>query len=519
MQHHLRLSWLRTCFHTLVFAAYPVLVVVGANAGVVPLDGTVIARCAAIAVGAAAILLLLLRPLVRDLATRAALLSFVFIGSGVYYLVAGVSASGSLAFFYVLACVAAATLIVRPWANRPRTSRGLNVAACAALLANLYSCAPAVARDGSWRPSADALIDDVVSSPASIPEGPRPDIYHIVLDGFGRPDILKDRFHLDLGPFVRALEARGFTVPTLGRSNYAQTYLSLGSALNLSYLDRVTDGMADSSDRRVLDYLIQHNAVSKLARRAGYRVVAIGSDYAATTSMAGADECRCERYGLHEVEATAINLTPLRAVLPDRLTYGAHRRKIEAAFKHARAVAKEAGPKLVFAHVIAPHPPFVFHADGRPRDNRPRLYTMADGSQFVGSRDEYVTGYGGQARFVASQVLALVDAILARPGPSPVIVLHGDHGPGSTKDAGYLEGDGARERMSIFSAYLLPGEERPSLAADVSPVNALRVVSNRYLGTALPPLPDLSLASSWDRPYQFVLVGGEGGGERAALAR
>jgi hypothetical protein len=331
-----------------------------------------------------------------------------------------------------------------------------------------------------------------------------------VLDGFGRPDILHERFDLDLDAFVRALEMRGFTVPARGRSNYAQTYLSLGSALNLSYLDRVTDGRTDSSDRRMLDYLIQHNALWKLARRAEYRVVAIGSDYAATKWMAGADECRCEQYGLHEVEATVINLTPLRALLPDRLTYDAHRRKIEATFRHARDVVPQAGPKLVFTHVLAPHPPFVFHADGRPRHNGSRLFNMSDGSQYRGSRDEYVAGYREQAYFVSRQVLALVDTIIARPGPPPVIVLHGDHGPGSTKDGAYVRGDSARERMAIFSAYRFPGEPGPSLPSDVSPVNALRVMSNRYLGTALPALPDLSLASTWDRPYDFVLVGGSG---------
>lgn len=510
---------LSACFHPCVFAAYPLLVVVGANAGVVPLDGAVIARCLAAAIGIAVILLLLLRPLVRDLATRAALLSFVFIGFSVYTFVAGASMSPGLASLYAVACVAASMLIVRPWTGRPRTSTGLTLAACVALVANLYSCAPALVRDGAWKAAADALVAEVVASAGRTPSTERPDIYHVVLDGFGRPDILRERFDLDLGPFVEALEARGFTVPPRGRSNYAQTYLSLGSALNLSYLDRVTSGMHDSSDRRALDYLIQHNAVWKLAKRAGYRVVAIGSDYAATEWIESADECRCERYGLHEMEATALSLTPLRALLPDRSTYGAHRRKIEAAFSHARAVAGDAGPTLVFAHVLAPHPPFVFHADGRPRDNRARLFTLTDGSQYGGSREEYVAGYREQAQFVANRVLAVVDAILARPGPSPVIVLHGDHGPGSTKDAEYVGGEAARERMGIFSAYRLPGDPPASLSPDVSPVNALRVMANRYLGATLPPLPDLSFASTWERPYEFVLIGADGGDERAAELR
>ena len=113
---------LSTCFHPCVFAAYPLLVVVGANAGVVPLEGAVIARCLAAAIGIAVLLLLMLRPLVRDLATRAALLSFVFIGFSVYTFVGGASMNAGLASLYAVACVAGSTLIVRPWTGRPRTS-------------------------------------------------------------------------------------------------------------------------------------------------------------------------------------------------------------------------------------------------------------------------------------------------------------------------------------------------------------------------------------------------------------
>ena len=507
------MAWLRTCFHTFVFAAYPVLVVVGANAGVLPLDGTVIARCLAVSVAVTTILLVFAKPLIRDLATRAACLSFTFIGFSLYAVVGGVSMHAGLAAVYATACVAVTVLVIRPWTGRPRTSRALNLAAAAALVANLYSCAPAALGGHSWQPAADALIDAIVTSARQVDSGPKPDIYHVVLDGFGRPDILEERFALDLDPFVSALEARGFTVPARSRSNYAQTYLSLGSNLNLSYLDRVTAGMTDSSDRRVLDYLIEHNALGRLARRAGYRLVAIGSDYAATDWIESADECRCEQYGLHEIEATAINLTPLRVLLPDRWTYGAHRLKVEAAFRHARSVAKDVRPTLLFAHVLAPHPPFVFHADGRPRANRARLFTLTDGSQYHGSREEYVAGYRDQAQYIAREVLTLVDAILAQPGPSPVIVLHGDHGPGSTRDAEYVTGESARERMGIFSAYRLPGNEPAALGPDVSPVNGLRVVANRYLGTALPPLPDLSFASTWDQPYRFVLVDADGARE------
>src|SRR5688500_4294673 len=77
------------CFHTFVFAAYPVLIVVGSSAGVVPLDGTVVVRSLAISVALTAASLAILKPLVPGLSDRAAWLSFVFIAFSLYAMVGG----------------------------------------------------------------------------------------------------------------------------------------------------------------------------------------------------------------------------------------------------------------------------------------------------------------------------------------------------------------------------------------------------------------------------------------------
>ena len=503
------------CFHTFVFAAYPVLIVVGSNAGVLPLDGTVVARCLAISVALTAALLVILKPLIPELSNRAAWLSFVFIAFNLYAIVGGTSSHAGFAALYTFGSGAVAALIVRPRTLRQRKSTALNLAACTVLAVNLYATSPVLRSDERWRSTADALIEGVVGSAGPRRGGPPPDIYYVVLDGFGRQDILKDLYQLDVGPFVAALESRGFTVPDASQSNYAQTFLSLASSLNLSYLDPVARVMRNSEDRRVLDYLIQNNALTALAKRAGYQVTAIGSNYAATERLNNADVCLCEQYGLHEIEATAINLTPLRALLLDRWTYDAHRRKVEQEFGHLENAGSIDGPRLVFAHVISPHPPFVFGPDG-PVTDPTRIFGLMDGSHFAGSRAEYTAGYRNQAQFVMKRVLSFVDSILSRPGPSPVIILHGDHGPGSLWDWDDVASGNARERLGILSAYRFPGDDRPLLDPQVSPVNALRIMANRHLGTSLPILPDLSFASTWRRPFQWVPVPSDRGEELAA---
>ena len=502
-------QWIAASFHAFVFAAYPVLVVLGANAGGLPLHGAVLFRALAFTVVLTAGLLLLLKPVVPDRVTRAACLSFAFIAFDLYAAISGTSMNHLLALGYTLASVALAALIVRPWKPTPRNAHALNLAACAVLVSNSYAMTPAFTDDQSWRPQADTLIESTAAAPLAIKNLERRDIYYVIVDGFGRPDILKARYNLNLDAFVAALQSRGFDLPVEGQSNYAQTFLSLGSSLNLNYLDPIAEPMGESGDRRLLAYLIRNNALMTLAKRAGYRVVAIGSDYAATEALPAADHCHCEQFGLHEVEATAINLTPFRALPLDHWTYGGHRRKVLESFRHLRDVSAEPGPKLVFAHLLAPHPPFVFGADGQPTANDSRMYSFADGSQYPGSRDQYTAGYRNQAGYIATQVLAAVDAILARPGPAPVIVIHGDHGPGSTWDWSDLRGERGRERMGIFSAYHFPGDSRGPLPERMTPVNGLRRLANGYLGTSLPEVADVSFTSTWKQPYRFEVLGGD----------
>ena len=57
-----------------------------------------------------------------------------------------------------------------------------------------------------------AQVSDELRALAGVVPAQRPDVYHVIVDGFGRPDVLRDRYELDLSDFVRSLTARGFEV-------------------------------------------------------------------------------------------------------------------------------------------------------------------------------------------------------------------------------------------------------------------------------------------------------------------
>lgn len=67
----------------------------------------------------------------------------------------------------------------------------------------------------------------------------RPDIYFIVLDGYGREDMLRQLFGIDNSEFVGYLEEKGFIVPEHSLSNYPKTALSIASTLNLDYVQNL----------------------------------------------------------------------------------------------------------------------------------------------------------------------------------------------------------------------------------------------------------------------------------------
>jgi hypothetical protein len=123
--------------------------------------------------------------------------------------------------------------------------------------------------------------------------------------------------------------------------------------------------------------------------------------------------------------------------------------------------------------------------------------------------EEADRGYLDQIRCANRKVAALVDSILVRSTRPAVILLQADHGHGRLGELPAFEKLNAyqlRERMSVFSAYLLPGVPSGAIVDSVTPVNAVRLVLRHYFGADLPPLEDASYWAAKDRPRDMVRV-------------
>jgi hypothetical protein len=181
------------------------------------------------------------------------------------------------------------------------------------------------------------------------------------------------------------------------------------------------------------------------------------------------------------------------------LSYDTHRRIILYAFERLPEIADIEGPKYVFAHIVAPHPPYVFDHAGNPVDP---IYP------FTLSVEEH-TGYIEQLQFINQKLLATIDGILANSETPPIIIIQGDHGPGTMTNHDSLGKTCLYERFSIMNAYYLPGVDKDSIPMDLSPVNSFRFIFNTYFHTDLELLPNRQYFSVSEHFYEFTDVTGQ----------
>jgi hypothetical protein len=346
-----------------------------------------------------------------------------------------------------------------------------------------------------------------VSSAARV--GRLPDVYYIILDGYARADVMLDHFGLDVEPFLKRLERKGFFIARRSTANYCQTPLSLSSSLNITYLNGLMP--AEWEDTNPLSRWIGDGAVVRTFKGLGYRFVTFATSFAQTEHPEA--EFYFSPYGYNSpFHHMLLDLTPLApfAPVPRMLeSYTVTRDQTLYVFDKVPQIARWGAPTFTFAHILSPHPPFVFGKNGEDVSPRESPYVLTDGDVFrewYGERADYVSGYRGQAAFLIERAVQMIEQILANSPQPPVIILQSDHGSGlglSTKSLAHTD---LRERMSILNAYYLPEKGGEALYQSISPVNSFRIIFNAYFGAGLDLLPDRSYYSTWDEPYNFIDV-------------
>ncbi len=194
----------------------------------------------------------------------------------------------------------------------------------------------------------------------------------LLLDAYPRSDSLMDQFDFDNAAFEAELRERGFRVAERSRSNYTATWATLArcsTGVSWTTIPVLNPRPNDPAEqyRRVMLALTE-SPVLKDLRRDGYEIVTVPSPFESAASHRGSDP------GPPQLTSFELSLLQHSLVGRDRLHADAGDRLRPAsgeAGKHPSPGVGGGQPvvhdtALRFAHVLAPHPPLVYEADGSP---------------------------------------------------------------------------------------------------------------------------------------------------------
>jgi len=260
-------------------------------------------------------------------------------------------------------------------------------------------------------------------------------------------------------------------------------YLYLSEELGGSNLDTISAIMQD--------YTVWRSLIS-----VGYQFIHVGSWWEATRENKYAD-VNINYSSIPEFSMLVIRNTMLYPVLAIfeywRMT---QYKRVLYKFDKLAEIPNIKEPTFVFAHMIIPHPPYVFDKAGN--------YLI---SHEANSR-KVITNYVDQLTATNSMVSELIDELLSSSEAPPIIILQADEGP--LPGAGYWtawKGKEATEaewraKYGILNAYYLPNiDYKDILYPSITPVNSFRLVFNLFFDADFALLPDISYTPCDGYPF------------------
>jgi hypothetical protein len=355
------------------------------------------------------------------------------------------------------------------------------------------------------------LQTEQVNGHDTVNGGSLPDIYYIVPDRYGSETALELNFGFDNSGFVDYLSSKGFYVASSSNANYARTFASLASSLNMEYINYLTEELGeDFGANYPMWELIQDNKVWRFLKSKGYKFINLGDQWDGTRVNEYADVnynyFTLERFFSTEFSELVFSKTlayPFCVRLLDivedpRVT---HYKNVLYQFERLMEIPRIDGPTFTFAHLTIPHDPYVFDSNGNYK-------TLGEEQQ-----KSFTDNYVDNITFLNSKLRTLIDELLEVSEVPPIIILQADEGPFSIVDPWLGEEAteaGLKVKMGILNAYYLPGVDYEVLHPSMTPVNSFRLVFDLYFGTTLGLLPDRCYAYDEGYPnkgrYKFIEV-------------
>jgi len=302
-----------------------------------------------------------------------------------------------------------------------------------------------------------------------------PNIYYIILDGYGRSDSLLKYYKFDNSDFLTSLKNKGFYIPEKATSNYPSTRLSLPSSLDMRYVNDILPQSGNPNWHKFFQTIDQNNAMQFLKTR-GYEIYNIGSGWEPTQNIQLADHTLCKK-GISVNSELVIQIfhnSMMKPIYAEFFGKG-QEQQILCHFSTLKEINKIANePYFVFSHIISPHPPYLFGPNGESVSPESLLLNDPESHKDI---DSFV----GQLQFVNKEILKVVESIQNNEDRPTIIIIQADHGTNYSIDENNITDDTILERLSILNAYYFSDKNYTTINEDITPVNTFRTIFNLYL--------------------------------------
>lgn len=324
-----------------------------------------------------------------------------------------------------------------------------------------------------------------------------PNIYYIILDEYTSSEILKKIYDFDNDDFLSKLEERGFLIPEESYTNYATSTLSISSNLNMDYVDENIIPTFDNKNE-----LYNNNQIMRILQSLDYEIVTMSLEFG-YPEISHYHLCPPALF-VNQFHNTLLDISIWQPFAKFFVTAGEPQRdRVNCKFNELANMHNSVdSPYFVFAHIMSPHPPYLFESNGEPHN--PEFLSI--GADSWSDKPAYVN----QLQYVNKKTIETIDKILSNNQKS-IIVVQGDHGTPTLLGGGGLRwtnvnNDSITERMSIFNAYYLPDFDSDNIVEGITPVNSFRIILNNYFNGNYEILDNVIYFSTYQDSLNFTDV-------------
>lgn len=324
----------------------------------------------------------------------------------------------------------------------------------------------------------DRVVD--VQNPIDPPTlAERPDIILIVLDGYGRSDVIADIYGYENEPFLDSLRSHGFDVAERSTANYSITHLSIPSLLNMSYMHPDGASLGNNDLHYLAEEVSGENQLVSTLKANDYSYVHAESDHWYNVCGDGVDFCLPGPNPDITGHALLVK-TPIGGLFYRQSadpTTALNLNRVDQLSNWERTTGQfPSGPTFSFFHLQLPHPPLYLDSNCDLRVD-PDL-----GGRILNNQEMSTAQLERRKQGWIEQIECANNTILdflAQAEQEAVVVLVSDHGPDLhfrlERNPADITQTGLMERFSSLTAVRLPQDCRP-LPVDIDTVNTFRFV-------------------------------------------